>query len=119
MRRITILLITVAGLLALVSIMFVVSKHPTALAQKQPTRTVSIQNFSFKPANITIKPGTKVIWINRDSTQHTATANNGRSFDSGPLGPGQRFSHTFKRAGKKAYHCEIHPSMKGSVTVKR
>ena len=120
MRRITISLITAAGLLALVSTTtFVVSEHGTALAQKQPTRTVSIQNFSFKPANITIKRGTKVIWINKDTTQHTATANNARSFDSGTLGPGRRFSHTFKRAGKKAYHCEIHPSMKGSVTVKR
>jgi plastocyanin len=118
MRRITILLITVAGL-ALVSTLFVVSKHPTARAQKQPTKTVSIQNFSFSPANITIKRGTRVIWINRDSAPHTATANNGRSFDSGRLGPGQRFSHTFRTAGKKAYHCEIHPSMKGSVTVKR
>ncbi len=88
-------------------------------AQKQPTRTVLIQGFKFKPANITIKPGTKVIWINKDTTQHTATANNARSFDLGSLGPGQRFSHTFKKAGKKAYHCEIHPSMKGSVTAKR
>jgi len=88
-------------------------------AQKQATRTVVIQDFSFKPAHITIKRGTKVIWINRDSTAHTATANNGRSFDSGRLGPGQRFSHTFKRAGKKSYHCEIHPDMRGSVVVKR
>jgi plastocyanin len=118
MRRITILLITVTGL-ALVSTMFVVSKPPTAQAQKQPTRTVLIQNFSFSPANITIKRGTRVIWINRDSAPHTATANNARSFDSGRLGPGRRFSHTFRTAGKKAYHCEIHPSMKGSVTVKR
>lgn len=94
-------------------------KQAPAAAQKQPTRTVLIQGFKFKPANITIKPGTKVIWINKDTTQHTATANDGRSFDSGRLGPGQRFSHTFKRAGKKAYHCEIHPSMKGSVTIKR
>ncbi len=123
MRRITILLMTVATL-ALVSTMFVGSvagahKHPTTGAHKHPTRTVSIQNFSFKPANITIKPGTKVIWINKDSTPHTATANNGRSFDSGRLGPGQRYSHTFRTAGKKSYHCEIHSSMKGSVTVKR
>ena len=123
MRRITILLMTVATL-ALVSTMFVGSvagahKHPTTGAHKHPTRTVSIQNFSFKPANITIKPGTKVIWINRDSTAHTATANNGRSFDSGRLGPGQRFSHTFRTAGKKSYHCELHSSMRGSVTVKR
>src|SRR3712207_9347305 len=83
MRRITISLMTAAaGLLALVSTTtFVVSEQGTALAQKQPTRTVSIQNFSFKPANITIKRGTRVIWINKDGTQHTATAKNG-SFNS-------------------------------------
>jgi type IV pilus assembly protein PilB len=39
-----------------------------------------IKNFSFKPANITIKRGTKVKWINKDSAAHTATANNKRSF---------------------------------------
>ena len=92
-------------------------------ARKQRTRTVVIQNFNFKPAHITIKRGTKVIWINKDSVQHsvqhTATANNGRSFDSGLLRKGQRYSHTFKRAGKKPYHCEPHPHMKGSVTLKR
>jgi plastocyanin len=122
MKRI-ILLMTVAALVV-VSTLFVVSvagahKHPTAMAQKHPTRTVLIKNFSFKPAHITIKRGTKVIWINRDSTAHTATANNGRSFDSGRLGPGQRFSHTFKSAGKKPYHCEIHADMRGTVVVKR
>jgi plastocyanin len=122
MRRI-ILLITVATLVV-VSTLFVVSvagahKHPTAKAQKHPTKTVLIQGFSFKPAHITIKRGTRVRWINRDSTAHTATANNGRSFDSGRLGKGQRYSHTFKSAGKKSYHCEIHPDMKGRITVRR
>jgi plastocyanin len=122
MRRI-ILLMAVAALVV-VSALFVVSaagahKHPMARAQKNPTRTVSIQNFSFKPAHITIKRGTRVRWINKDSTAHTATANNGRSFDSGRLGPGQRYTHTFKSAGKKPYHCEIHPDMKGRITVRR
>jgi plastocyanin len=122
MKRI-ILLMTVAGL-ALASTLFAVSasgahKQPTAKAQKHPTRTVLIQNFSFKPAKVTIKRGTKVRWINKDSTAHTATANNGRSFDSGRLGKGQRYTHTFKSAGKKRYHCEIHPDMRGRVVVKR
>jgi len=122
MKRV-ILLMTVAALVV-VGTLFVVSvagahKHPTARAHKHPTTTVLIKNFSFKPANITIKRGTKVIWINKDSVQHTATANNGRSFDSGLLSKGQRYSHTFKRTGKKAYHCKPHPFMKGSVTVKR
>jgi plastocyanin len=122
MRRM-ILLMTV-GALVVVGTLFVVSvagahKHPTAKAQKHPTRTVLIKNFRFKPAHITIKRGTKVRWINKDTSPHTATANNKRSFDSGRLGKGQRFSHTFKRAGKKPYHCKIHPFMKGKITVKR
>jgi len=121
MRRI-ILLMTV-GALVVVDTLLAVSvagahKHPTAMA-KHPTRTVLIQDFSFKPAHITIKRGTKVRWINKDSTAHTATANNGRSFDSGSLGKGQSYTHTFKRAGKQRYHCEIHPHMKGRITVKR
>jgi plastocyanin len=122
MRRI-ILLMTVAALVV-VGTLFAVSvagahKHPTAMAQKHPTRKVVIKNFSFKPAHITIKRGTKVRWINGDSTAHTATANNARSFNSGRLSPGQRYTHTFKRAGKQRYHCKIHPDMMGSVVVKR
>ena len=121
MRRI-ILLMTVAAVVV-VGTLFAVSvagahKHPTAMAQKHPTRTVSIQNFSFKPAHITIKRGTRVTWINKAMTKHTATANNG-AFDSGVLQPGQSYSHTFKSAGKKPYHCMPHPFMRGSVTVKR
>ena len=122
MRRI-VLLIPVAALVV-VGTLFAVSvagahKHPTAKAHKHPTRKVLIQNFRFKPAHITIKRGTRVRWINKDSTAHTATANNGSSFDSGRLGPGQSYSHTFKTAGKKRYHCEIHPFMRGSVAVRR
>ena len=122
MRRI-ILLMTLAAVVV-VGTLFVVSaagahKHRTAQAQKHPTKTVVIKNFQFKPAKITIKRGTRVRWINRDSTAHTATANNGRSFDSGRLRPGERYKHTFKSAGKKRYHCEIHPDMRGRVLVKR
>ena len=122
MKRI-ILLMTVAAVVV-VGTVFAVSvagahKHPTAKAQKHPTRKVLIQNFRFKPAHITIKRGTKVRWINKDRAHHTATATNRKSFDSGRLGKGQRYTHTFKRAGKKPYHCKIHPDMRGSVVVKR
>jgi len=87
-------------------------------ARKQQTRTVVIKDFSFKPAHITIKRGTRVIWINKDISPHTATAKNGKSFDSGLLRKGKKYAHTFKRTGKKPYFCKIHPHMKGSVTVK-
>jgi plastocyanin len=122
MRRI-VLLMTVATLVV-VSTLFVVSasgapKHPTAQAQNKPTKTVVIQNFRFKPARITIERGAKVRWINKDATAHTATADNGRSFDSGLLRKGQGYTHTFKSAGRKSYHCEPHPHMRGIVIVKR
>jgi plastocyanin len=121
-RRI-ILLMTVATLVVVSTLLFVSAsgahKHPTAKAQKHPTRTLLIKNFSFKPANITIKRGTKLRWINNDSAAHTATANNKRSFDSGRLGKGQSYTHTFKSVGKKRYLCKIHPHMRGSVLVKR
>jgi len=88
-------------------------------APQHPTKKVLVKNFRFKPAKFTIERRTRVIWINKDTSAHTATANNGRSFDSGRLGSGQKFSHTFRRAGKKPYHCEIHPHMKGTITVRR
>ena len=130
MRRI-VLLATVAALVV-VSTLFGVSvagahnhpaakahKHPTAKAQKHPTRTVVIRGFRFRPAHITIKRGTRVRWINKDMHPHTVTANQKGSFNSGRLGKGQSYSHIFRTAGKKAYHCEIHPFMRGSVVVKR
>ena len=130
MRRI-VLLATVAALVV-VSTLFVVSvaaahkhpaanahKHPTAKAHKHPTKTVVIRGFRFRPAQITIKRGTRVRWINKDPHPHTVTANKKGSFNSGLLRKGQRYSHVFKTAGKKAYHCEIHPFMRGSVVVKR
>ena len=123
MKRI-ILLMTLATLVVVGTLLaFSVAgaqKHRTAaMAQKHSTRTVLIQNFHFKPAKITIKRGTKVRWINKDMHPHTATAINGKSFDSGHLDPGESYTHTFKRAGKQRYHCEIHPFMRGSVVVKR
>jgi plastocyanin len=134
MRRI-VLLATMA-VLVLVSTAFVVSvagahNQPAAKAHKQPkagpaaassrhpTRMVVIQGFRFRPAHITVKRGTRVRWVNKDRDTHTVTANQAGSFDSGHLRHGQSYSHTFKSAGKKGYHCEIHPFMRGSVLVKR
>lgn len=125
MRRI-ILLMTVAALVLVSALVVVVSagahQHRTGETRQQqhPTKKVLIKNFRFSPAKITIKRGTRVVWINKDTAPHTATATNKpRSFDSGRLGQGERFSHTFRSAGKKSYHCEIHSSMKGRITVKR
>ncbi len=126
MRRI-ILLMTVAALVLVSTLVVVVSagahQHrlgETRQQQQHPTKKVLIKNFRFSPAKITIKRGTRVVWINKDTAPHTATATNKpRSFDSGRLVRGERFSHTFRRAGKKPYYCEIHPDMRGRIIVRR
>lgn len=77
---------------------------------------VTIQNFAFSPASITVKVGDKVTWTNQDSVGHSATADSG-SFDTGVLAQGQSGSITFNKAGTYTYHCSVHPMMKGTVIV--
>ena len=78
---------------------------------------VTIQNFAFGPATVSVPVGTTVTWTNADSATHTVTADDG-SFDSSSLASGATFSQTFATAGTFAYHCKIHPNMKATVEVK-
>lgn len=78
--------------------------------------SVTIANFSFQPDSITLAVGATVTWTNNDSVPHTVTADDG-SFSSGTLAPGATFSRTFPAAGSVAYHCAIHPSMRGTLTI--
>ena len=76
---------------------------------------VTIANFAYSPADVTIKAGGSVTWTNNDSVPHTVT---GPDFDSGPIAQGATFSHTFPTAGSFEYKCTIHPSMPhAKVTV--
>lgn len=77
---------------------------------------VKIIDFGFTPASLTVKAGTTVTWANTGSATHTVTSDNG-SFDSGNLAPSATFSHAFTTAGTFAYHCAIHHSMVGTITV--
>ena len=60
--------------------------------------------------------GTTVTWTNEDATGHTATADDG-SFDCRPLPNGASLSFTFTTPGQYDYHCAIHPTIKGRITV--
>jgi plastocyanin len=91
------------------------SPAPSGAAAVSST-AVTIANFAFGPASISVPVGSTVTWTNQDSTNHTVTADDG-SFDSGPLAPGATFSQTFDTAGTFTYHCAIHSSMKGTITV--
>jgi plastocyanin len=81
------------------------------------TVTISISNFAFSPSTMSVVTGTTVVWKNNDNTSHTATSNDGSSFNSGTIPPGGSFSYTAAKVGTFAYHCSIHPTMTGTLTV--
>jgi plastocyanin len=81
------------------------------------TNGVTIANFAFAPASITVAPGQTVTWTNKDSTMHTVTEDKG-VWDSKKLAVGATFQNTFDQAGTFTYHCAIHLSMHGTVVVK-
>ncbi len=82
------------------------------------TNSVSIDNFAFSPASVTVKKGTAVTWTNEDSVAHTVTETDGQSGpNSGSLATGKTYSFTYNTAGTFKYHCAIHPEMTGTVTV--
>lgn len=100
---------------AALALVLTLALAPAAGAQGQ-TMTVSIEDFFFSPANMTVAPGTTVTWVNNGQAPHTSTADDG-TWDSGTLQPGESFSFTFNQAGTYIYHCTIHPNMTGTITV--
>lgn len=84
---------------------------------------VSISQFSYKPAEITVESGTTILWINEDPAGHNAAfvAENLPDLEqdlAGPIvGQSERFAVRFNEAGQYDYYCTPHPFMKGAVIV--
>jgi plastocyanin len=75
------------------------------------------QEWHYDPAALTVNVGATITWTNTGAVLHTVTADDGTMFDSGNLSPKAMFTFTPKEAGTIAYHCTLHPWMKGTITV--
>jgi plastocyanin len=93
---------------------------PAILAAAGPSSTVDINiaKFAYGPKEITIAPGTKIVWTNHDQTPHTVTSND-KSFASKGLDTDDKFEHTFTSEGDFGYICTVHPYMTGVVHVRK
>lgn len=91
----------------------------TDKADTQPvaTNTVTIENFAYGPAVITVKKGTKVTWTNNDSVQHNVIGDDLKELNGPLLKKGESYSYTFNEVGEFGYYCGPHPYMKGTVIV--
>lgn len=89
----------------------------------QTTHNVTVSNYTFNPAQLTINAGDKVIWTNTlgshnvNGTQATF-ATNPESFGNN-VGSGWTYEYVFNTPGTYSYQCDPHAAMgmKGSITV--
>jgi len=88
-----------------------------AAAKASSAATVSIANFAFTPADVTVAAGTTVAWSNDDGAPHGIAYKDGAP-GTDVLLPGQRFERTFDKAGSYDYVCSVHPYMTGKVVVR-
>src|SRR5437899_5609843 len=75
---------------------------------------IVIENFTFSPSDVTVTPGTKVTWINKDEAPHTASSTD-KKFNSGGLDTDDKFSFVFNDKGDYPYFCALHPQMKATI----
>jgi plastocyanin len=81
-----------------------------------PDHEVTVDNFSFSPATVSVMAGTTITWTNRDDVPHTVMSAE-RKFKSRVLDTDERFSYRFDAPGEYPYFCSIHPKMTGRVVV--
>jgi plastocyanin len=101
--------------LRVVALVIAIAALAPGAAALATSQTVVIQNFSFAPSLTTINVGESITWHNLDAFNHTATSDTG-AFDTAIPAAGNK-TIPFSVAGSYAYHCSIHPTMKGTVVV--
>jgi len=77
--------------------------------------SVTIDNFTFVPQQLTLKVGDNVTWTNHDDIPHTVVS--AGKFRSKTLDTDNSFSFSFTAAGDYTYFCSLHPHMTGVIKV--
>jgi len=117
MKRSSIISITVVVLVLLaVSVLLLGRDQSKSGSGQAAGNDVSIDNFSFTPATLTVSVGAEVKWINHDDVPHTVVSTD-QSFKSKALDTDESFSFTFTKAGTYEYFCSVHPKMTAKVVV--
>ena len=82
------------------------------------TASVTIDNFTFTPAVLTVARGTTVVWTNRDDMPHTVVSDaRPPVFRSHALDTGDTFAAVFDQPGRWGYFCALHAHMQGTIVV--
>lgn len=75
---------------------------------------VTIDKLVFQPAEIEVKAGEIIEWINKDPFVHTATVKGGWDV---LIPPGKTATHVAIASDTVEYYCRFHPNMKGRIKI--
>jgi plastocyanin len=79
---------------------------------------VVLEKLRFSPQTLSVRVGTTVTWINRDSVPKIVVSA-GQPLEVPPIiRAGQTFSRTFGTEGTYSYFCSVHPGVTGKIVVK-
>jgi plastocyanin len=98
------------------------ASQPAGAAPCEPstatgTVAAAMKDFAFDPTSITAKVGDVITWTNNGAVGHTATVDDQPTCDTKTVGAGKTGSLVFNVAGTYNFHCSIHSSMKGTITI--
>lgn len=97
-------------------VMLLTPTHAKSEEAKSQSTEITLDNFTFAPAMLTVPVNSTVTWVNKDDIPHVIASNDGL-FKSKALDTDDKFSYTFTKAGTYDYYCSIHPKMQGKVVV--
>jgi plastocyanin len=78
--------------------------------------TITIAGMSYQPAELTVRAGDTIEWINKDVVDHTATEKKSLLWNVS-IAPGKRAKVVMKKVGTFDYFCRYHPNMTGRIVV--
>lgn len=71
----------------------------------------------FRPGALAVAVGDTVVWINHDIVPHTATAQG--HWDTGSITRGNTGRHIPAKSGTLRYVCTLHPTMRGTLLIRK
>jgi len=89
--------------------------EPAQQSEEPKTHVVEIIQMKFEPAEVKVHKGDRVLWINKDITNHDVTELSKKAWASSPLSTGQSWSMTVTKS--EDYFCNLHQVMKGKITL--
>ena len=97
--------------------MFSCSKSDYVAPVDTTTQKIDIQATQCAPNPLTMYLGSKITWTNTDTDVHSIVSDDATSFNSGNITAGGTYSFTPLTNSTYAYHCGIHPAVKGVIYV--